>query len=84
MTPAELRGIREGFNLGQTEFALLTGIAESLLREWEQGRLLQSRAMDSYMRVLTSNSENVRFLEKASFRANGRTAGVSPVVSQTA
>jgi len=34
----DIRRIREGYGLSQTEFASLLGISVSTLRNWEQGR----------------------------------------------
>jgi putative transcriptional regulator len=35
---SEIRRIRDGYNLSQSEFATLLGISLATLRNWEQGR----------------------------------------------
>lgn len=36
--PPDVKGIREGYNLTQVEFAQLMGISLKTLQNWEQGR----------------------------------------------
>lgn len=62
LTPEEIRTIRENLGLTQPEFALLTGIAEATISQWEAGRILHNRAMDRYLRLLAANKDNVRIL----------------------
>ncbi|MCI0455649.1 MAG: type II toxin-antitoxin system MqsA family antitoxin [Gemmataceae bacterium] len=64
MTPDEVRSLRERFGPTQAEFARLTGIGEATISRWERGRLLPSRALDRYLRLLDRHSENVAFLRE--------------------
>ena len=61
LMPEEIRALREGLGLTRTEFAHLTAIDQVHLAQWEQGQMIQSRAMDLYLRLL-GIPENVRFV----------------------
>jgi putative zinc finger/helix-turn-helix YgiT family protein len=50
--PEEIRAVRERLGLSQEAFARLTGIELDTVTRWERGRLIQSRAMDNYLRLL--------------------------------
>lgn len=64
LPPREIRKLRERLGMTQAEFARLTGIGLATISRWERGRLLQTRAMDRYLRVLASSADNVEFLQK--------------------
>jgi putative zinc finger/helix-turn-helix YgiT family protein len=64
LTPEQIRSIREGLGLTQARFAALTGIGEATVSRWERGRLVQSKALDRYLRLLASHPDNIRFLEQ--------------------
>ena len=38
LEPLDIKHIREGYNLTQTQFAAMLGISVRTLRNWEQGR----------------------------------------------
>ncbi len=38
LEPLDIKRIREGYNLTQTQFAAMLGISVRTLRNWEQGR----------------------------------------------
>ncbi len=59
LSPQEIQAIRERFGPTQTEFGRLTGIGEATISRWERGRLLPSRALDRYLRLLSGNPANV-------------------------
>jgi putative zinc finger/helix-turn-helix YgiT family protein len=63
LTPAEICTLRqEVLGLTQEEFAQLTGIGLATISRWERGRLVQNRAMDTYLRLLKANPANIRLL----------------------
>jgi len=62
LTPDEIRALRERLGLNQAELAELTGIGKATISRWENGRLLQNKALDRYLRLLAANPENVRLL----------------------
>jgi putative zinc finger/helix-turn-helix YgiT family protein len=67
LTPREICSLREDqLRLTQEEFAKLTGIGLATISRWECGRLVQNRAMDTYLRLLQANPENVRLLRSVS------------------
>ena len=63
MTPEQIRGLRERSGRSQAEFARLTGIGVATLSRWEQGRLLPSRSMDRYLRILEAVPDALRLWE---------------------
>jgi putative zinc finger/helix-turn-helix YgiT family protein len=52
LTPEQIKSMRERLGKSQAEFAQLTGIGVATLSRWERGRLLQTRALDRYLRLL--------------------------------
>src|SRR6516164_3384083 len=52
LSPSQIKDIRERFGPDQEDFARLTGIGVATLSRWERGRLLQTRALDRYLRLL--------------------------------
>jgi putative zinc finger/helix-turn-helix YgiT family protein len=64
LTPEQIRGVRERLGLSQGEFARLTGIGVATLSRWEQGRLMQTRSLDRYLRLLDAIPAAVRVLER--------------------
>jgi putative zinc finger/helix-turn-helix YgiT family protein len=63
LTPEEIQAIREQFGPTQAEFARPTGISEATILRWERGRMLPSRAMDCYLRLLAKNPVNIQTLK---------------------
>ena len=61
MTPEEVRRIRLNLNQTIREFSKITGIGAASLCRWEQGSLIQNRAMDNYL-FLLSLPGNFKFL----------------------
>jgi HTH-type transcriptional regulator/antitoxin MqsA len=66
LTPEEIKSLRERLGKSQVAFAQLTGIEAATLSRWEQGRLMQSRALDNYLRILDALPEAVLALERMS------------------
>lgn len=62
LTPAEIRAIREGYDLTRAEFADLTGFEKATLGRWERGEVTQNRSVDRYLRLL-QDPEVIRRLE---------------------
>jgi putative zinc finger/helix-turn-helix YgiT family protein len=63
LSPAEIKALRERLGPDQDDFARLTGIGVATLSRWERGRLLQTRALDRYLRLLDALPQAARFLE---------------------
>jgi putative zinc finger/helix-turn-helix YgiT family protein len=51
LTPEQIRSGREALGLKSKELAEKLGVAAETLSRWENGGLIQSRAMDNYLRV---------------------------------
>lgn len=64
LTPEQIKGLRERLGPSQEEFAGLTGIGVATLSRWERGRLLQTRALDRYLRLLDALPEAAHVLER--------------------
>jgi putative zinc finger/helix-turn-helix YgiT family protein len=62
LSPAEIKALRERLGPDQEDFARLTGIGVATLSRWERGRLLQTRALDRYLRLLDALPQAARFL----------------------
>ncbi len=74
LSPAEIKSIRERFGPDQGDFARLTGIGVATLSRWERGRLLQTRALDRYLRLLDVLPQAAQFLgtlQKPSQQSSG-------------
>jgi putative zinc finger/helix-turn-helix YgiT family protein len=65
LTPEQIKALRERLGPSQEEFAGLTGIGVATLSRWERGRLLQTRALDRYLRLLDALPEAIRVLKEA-------------------
>lgn len=52
LSPDEVRGIRNRYEMKRSEFAQVTGLGEATLNRWENGTLVQNRANDRYLRLL--------------------------------
>jgi putative zinc finger/helix-turn-helix YgiT family protein len=62
LSPAEIKALRERLGPDQDDFARLTGIGVATLSRWERGRLLQTRALDRYLRLLDFFPQAAQFL----------------------
>jgi DNA-binding transcriptional regulator YiaG len=51
LTPEQIRANRTALGLSPEEFAARLGVEENLLRQWEEDRAPQPRAMDNLIRV---------------------------------
>lgn len=63
LSPAQIKALRERLGPDQEDFARLTGIGVATLSRWERGRLLQTRALDHYLRLLDALPQAARFLK---------------------
>ena len=52
LTPAEIRSLRERYDMSRAAFARLTGLGEATLARWERGEVIQNIANDRYLRLL--------------------------------
>ena len=52
LSPKEILGIREAYDLSRNEFAQVTGLGEATLNRWENGIKIQTLANDRYLRLL--------------------------------
>ncbi|MBM3216023.1 helix-turn-helix domain-containing protein [Candidatus Poribacteria bacterium] len=62
----QVRDIREGLGLSQSEFAEEFGIPVGVIRDWEQRRSFPNQAARSYLRVIARMPEEVRSALRAS------------------
>src|SRR5947209_17293811 len=62
LSPAEIKALRERLGPDQEDFARPTGIGVATLSRWERGRLLQTRALDRYLRLVDALPQAARFL----------------------
>ncbi len=51
LTPEQIRGGRKSLGLKAKELAARLGVASETISRWERGGLIQSRAMDNFLRV---------------------------------
>ena len=56
---AEVKRIRDGYNLSQSEFATLLGISLATLRNWEQGRRAPEGSARILLQVVAKHPEAV-------------------------
>ena len=66
----DVRALREGYGLSQTQFAALLGISPGTLRNWEQGRRKPEGSARVLLRVVARHPEAV--LEVVSGASNPR------------
>lgn len=52
--------IRKKMNLSQSQFALYFGVGVRTVQEWEQGRIMPSRAARAFLMVIDREPEAVR------------------------
>jgi HTH-type transcriptional regulator/antitoxin MqsA len=71
LSPPEIKALRERLGPDQEDFARLTGIGVATLSRWERGRLLQTRAMDRYLRLLDALPQAAGFLRTLQKPAQG-------------
>ena len=64
LTPEEIKGVRDRLGKNQAEFARLTGVGVATLSRWEQGRLMQTRAHDNYLKLLLALPEAIGVLAR--------------------
>ncbi|RKZ46465.1 MAG: hypothetical protein DRR16_19700 [Candidatus Parabeggiatoa sp. nov. 3] len=62
MTPKEIKAMREGYPLSQTELSQITRIDEESLSRWEKGEVIQNGALDNLLYLLTFH-ENLERLK---------------------
>ena len=64
MTPSEVAAIRKMYDVSRAEFARITRIGEASVNRWENGLLIQNRAMDQYLYLLRFRENFQRIRER--------------------
>lgn len=62
LLPEEIRAIRKRLNLTQEEMAEICGGGVKAFARYENGTVIQSRAMDNLIRLIDHDPENLAFL----------------------
>ncbi|MYE83605.1 MAG: hypothetical protein F4X36_17540 [Gammaproteobacteria bacterium] len=65
LSPAEISGIRKAFRMSRAALADVTGLGEATLGRWENGAVIQNRANDRYLRLLSLPGVMGRLMELA-------------------
>jgi DNA-binding transcriptional regulator YiaG len=52
LTPAQIKALRELYQLTQAQFSKITKLGEATLSRWERGILVQNNAYDNYLYLL--------------------------------
>jgi len=60
VTPADVRRIRHGLGLSQSEFAFLIGVSINTLQNWEQGRRQPEGPARALLKVAATHPEAVK------------------------
>ena len=71
LAPREVRKIREQYGLSQQEWAERTKLGLASVKRWETGSLIQSEAMDCYLRLLTNPLNLARVASVTSLSHDG-------------
>jgi putative zinc finger/helix-turn-helix YgiT family protein len=85
LTPEQIRGGRETLGLKAKELAERLGVAAETISRWERGGLIQSRAMDNYLRVYFAVPEAravLRGAEQGPDLGTAPTWGLDEVIEQ--
>ena len=77
LSPKEIRGIREAYDLSRNEFAQVTGLGEATLNRWENGIKIQTLANDRYLRLLALPL-NMQRLKRFGSSAQTSSSSVNP------
>jgi DNA-binding transcriptional regulator YiaG len=77
LKPAEIRGLRERYQLSRAEFANLTRVGEATLARWETGIVIQNKAYDEYLRLL-QDPMNMKKLTQRLGTASPNAEGIAP------
>lgn len=67
LTPADVRAIRERYDLTQEQMAELSGFGIASIKRWESGNQIQNLSADRYLRLLRlpQNYRLVQMMERA-------------------
>lgn len=74
LSPRQIRAIRSSYEMGQSEFADLTGIGRASMGRWESGQLIQNRSTDNLL-FLLSFPENLNKLRRRAGAKEERKSG---------
>lgn len=64
LSAAEIRAIRERFDLTQSDLAKLLHLGQNTVSRWESGRNVQTAAMDVLLRLLRDVPGSLEYLRK--------------------
>jgi len=64
LSAAEMRAIRERFDLTQAEFGGLLRLGTNTLSRWESGRNVQTEAMDTLLRLIRDVPGTLAYLRR--------------------
>ena len=64
LTPKEVRGVREMYQMSQAEFSRVTGLGEASLSRWETGAQVQNVSSDRLLRLILADERNLRRLRQ--------------------
>lgn len=81
---ADIRHIREKYQLSQGQFATLLGISVATLQNWEQGRRLPKGAAKVLLQVAAKHPDAVWDVVKPSLRATGAKGRVESRIARSA
>ena len=58
-TPVDVKKIRAGLHVSQSQFALMIGVSKSTLQNWEQGRRTPHGPAQALLKVVEHNPQAV-------------------------
>jgi len=70
LRPLDIKKIRNGFGLSQSQFAALLGVSVSTLQNWEQGRRKLRGAAQVLLQVAAKHPETVWDVARSMFVEN--------------
>jgi len=75
LSAAEIRAIRQNLGRTQRQMSELLGIGEKTYCRWESGTHFQSEAFDRYLRLLTTDPNALKALERIKSEKDAETEG---------
>ena len=66
LQPREVRAIRQGLGLSQSDFERLLGVGPKTVVRWEKGTVFQNRATDALLRLVRDVPGSARLLSERS------------------
>lgn len=56
LTPEEIKALRMKLDMSQQEFETLLGVTSPTVSRWETGRVIQTKSIDNFMRLIASSN----------------------------